>query len=73
MYHVCSACYNKQTLNAMLNKTMGDLNRQTETWIERVKTGGYMYSIMWDVSGIRFVKQTYRSGVTWIVTYLQLY
>ena len=29
-------------------KTMGDLYRETERWIERVKTCGYMYCIMWE-------------------------
>ena len=36
------------TTNTMLNKTMGDLYRETERWIERVKTCGYMYSLMWE-------------------------
>ena len=36
------------TFNTMLNKTMGDLYRETERCIERVKTCGYMYSIMWE-------------------------
>ena len=48
MYHGCPTCYDKQTFNTMLNKTMGDLYRETERWIERVKTCGYMYSIMWE-------------------------
>ena len=48
MYHGCPTCYDKQNFNTMLNKTMGDLYRVTERWIERVKTCGYMYSIMWE-------------------------
>ena len=32
----------------MLNKTTDYLYRETERWIERVKTCGCMYSIMWD-------------------------
>ena len=32
----------------MLNKTMADLYRETERWIERVKTCCYMYFIMWE-------------------------
>ena len=48
MFHGCPTCYDKQTFNTMLNKTMGDLYRETERWIERVKTCGYMYSIMWE-------------------------
>ena len=48
MYHGCPTCYNKQTFSTMLNKTMGDLYRETERWIKRVKTCGYMYFIMWE-------------------------
>ena len=48
MYHACPTCYDKQTFNTMLNKTMGDLYREMERWIERVKTCGYMYPIMWE-------------------------
>ena len=48
MYHGCPTCYDKQTFNSMLNKTMGDLYRETEILIERIKTRGYMYSIMWE-------------------------
>ena len=58
MYHGCPACYDKQTFNTMLNKTMGDLYRETERWIERVKTCGYMYSIMWECQWDKFAKQT---------------
>ena len=48
MYHGCPTCYDNLTLNTMLTKTMCDLYRETERWIKRVKTCGYMYSIMWE-------------------------
>ena len=48
MYHGCPTCYDKQTFNTMINKTMGVMYRETERWIERVKTCGYIYSIMWE-------------------------
>ena len=48
MYHGFTMCYNTQTFNTMLNKAMCDLHRETERWIEHVKTCGYMYSIMWE-------------------------
>ena len=48
MYHGCPKYYEKQNFKTMLNKTMGDLYRETERWVERVKTCGYMYSIMWE-------------------------
>ena len=48
MYHGYPTCYDKQTLNTMLNKTMGDLYRETERWIEHINTCGYMYSIVWE-------------------------
>ena len=48
MYHGYPTCYDTQTFNTMLNKTMGDLYREPERYIERVKTYGYMYYIMWE-------------------------
>ena len=48
MYHGFPTCYDKHVFNTMLNKTIGDLYRETEKWIARVKTCGYMYSIMWE-------------------------
>ena len=48
MYHGCPTCYKKQTFNTILKKTMCDLYRGTERWVESVKTCGYMYSIMWE-------------------------
>ena len=48
MYHACPTCYDNQTFNTMLKKSMGDLYCEMERWIERVNTCGYMYSIMWE-------------------------
>ena len=61
MYHGCPMCYDKQTFNTMLNKTMADLFRETERWIERVKICGYVYSIMWECqcSVIKYVNVLY--------------
>ena len=58
MYHGCPTCCNKQIFNTMLNKTMGDLYRETERWIERVNTGGYMYSIMWECQWDKICKKS---------------
>ena len=46
----------------MLNKTMDDLYRETERWIERVKTGGYMYSIMWECQWDKICKTDVEVG-----------
>ena len=56
MYRGCPTCSDKQTFNTMLNNTMGDLYRETERWIERVMTYGYMYSIMWECQLDKFCK-----------------
>ena len=48
MDHGCPTCYSKQTFNTILNMTVDDLYCETERSIERVKTCGYMYSIMWE-------------------------
>ena len=59
IYHGCPMCYDKQTFNIMLNKTMGDLYRETERWIKRVKTCVVTCTpSCGNVSGIRFAKQT---------------
>ena len=62
MYQGCPTCYDKHTFNTMLNKTMGDLYRETERWIERVKTCGYMYSIMWECQWDKICKTDVEIG-----------
>ena len=47
-YHGCQLCFDKTTKNTHLNKTMGDLYRETVRWIERVTNCGYKLSIMWE-------------------------
>ena len=48
MYHGHATCYDQQTFNTMLNKSMGDMYRETKIWIELVKSCSNMYSIMWE-------------------------
>ena len=62
MYPACPTCYDNQTFNTMLNKTMGDLYRETERWIKRVKTCGYMYSIMWECQWDKICKTDVEVG-----------
>ena len=39
----CQTCYDLSTHNTNLNKSMGDLYRETMRWIARVTTSAYMW------------------------------
>ena len=44
-------------MNNHLNKSMGDLNRETMRWITRVTNSGYMISVMWEYEWANLVKE----------------
>ena len=47
-FHGCQTCFDLSTMNTHLNKSMGDLYRETMRWIARVTNSGYMISVMWE-------------------------
>ena len=55
-FHGCQKCYSLQTMNTHLNKTMGDLYRDTVRWTERVINSGYKLSVMWECESEQLVK-----------------
>ena len=55
-FHGCPKCYSLQTMNTQLNKTMGDLYRDTVRWTERVMNSGYKLSVMWECEWEQLVK-----------------
>ena len=44
-------------MNTHLNKSMGDLDRETMRWIARVTNSGYMISVMWECEWGKLVKE----------------
>ena len=46
--HGCQTCFDLSTMNIHLNKSMGDLYRETMRWIARVINSGYMIPVMWE-------------------------
>ena len=56
-FHGCQTCFDLSTMNTHLNKTMGDLYRETMRWIARVTNSGYMISVMWECEWDNLVKE----------------
>ena len=46
-FHGCQMCFDLSTMNTHLNKSMGDLYRETMRCIARVTNIDYMLSVMW--------------------------
>ena len=44
-------------MNTHLNKSMGDLYRETMRWIARMTNSGYMISVMWECEWGNLVKE----------------
>ena len=56
-FHGCQMCFDLSTMNTHLNKSMGDLYRETIRWIARVTNCGYMISVMWECEWGIIVKE----------------
>ena len=56
-FHGCQTCFDLSTMNTHLNTSMGDLYRETMTWIARVTNSGYMISVMWECELDNLVKE----------------
>ena len=56
-FHGCQTCFDLSTMNTHLNTSMGDLHRETMTWIARVTNSGYMLSVMWECELDNLVKE----------------
>ena len=56
-FHGCQTCFHLSTMNTHLNKSMGDLYRETMRWIARVTNSGYMISVMWECEWGNLVKE----------------
>ena len=56
-FHGCQTCFDLSTMNTHLNKSMGDLYRETMRWIARVTNSGYMISVMWECEWDNLVKE----------------
>ena len=56
-FHGCQTCFDLSTMNTHLNKSMGDLYRETMRWIARVTNSGYMISVMWECEWGNLVKE----------------
>ena len=56
-FHGCQTCFDLSTMNTQLNKSMGDLYRETMRWIARVTNSGYMISVMWECEWENLVKE----------------
>ena len=56
-FHGCQTCFDSSTMNTHLNKSMGDLYRETMRWIARVTNSGYMISVMWECERDNLAKE----------------
>ena len=56
-FHGCQTCFDLSTNNTHLNKSMGDLHRETMRWIARVTNNGYMLSFMWECEWDNLVRE----------------
>ena len=57
-FHGCRRCYDLTTHNTHLNRSMGDLYRESIRWIKRVTNNGYKLSVVWECDWDRMVKNS---------------
>ena len=56
-FYGCQTYFDLTTMNTHLNKSMGDLYRETMRWIARVTNSGCMLSVMWECEWGNLIKE----------------